>query len=612
VESLPEFSQLVRILRVNQTLSSLEIYSKESTSISDIQSEDFFKALAGNTGLVHLHLQNLMFENYSPLGDALATNKFLRRLDIVLCGFRNREEGFLNGLQHNKTLKSLKFTGGFLEPDLVTVGTVLEINDTVERLDLAFQTEEAQVMIRMMPGLIANKAIKELVIRRFLEDANSMRSFFRFNLPTNDHLKMLDLSSVQMNSECKEALFESLNSNKCLEHLLMSFCDQDMLLLCKALEKNRSISRLEIEGNEFEVQTRQKFLPRLFTLNIGLEEVKLGGNKIDDHDCTFLVEAFKRNSTLRSVWLNKCPITGTSMELFNSLAFDNKSMCELNFGWNDKLDFSWLNPWLGENRKRFHELIVFPLLRWAQVQSKLKNIDGVFERNSVGIILEMYGNHEWYECNGTLWKYDVVPNASNNVVSSQPSFQLPANYYDTSSDDESFDHFAWVHGALINTTRSVNRFRLLLYLPISHEIHCPNRGSTIDWRRLIELNARLFGFVSQSEKFLREESTKRSASQLEATVSSSTGSLLWSSPIKSCMVPFCTNEVLVTHSTGLFPLTPLPRNDPPHIPGCSVPIVACHQAPLPFRAQPPPLGPFFCGQVQARADGPTFVPTMYS
>ena len=230
--------------------------------------------------------------------------------------------------------QSLILNGNSLDSHgFATLGNLLRFNTCLERLHLKRERLSAANSTALWEGLLETPttALKELVLNfcRFA-DPSSLNTFCEA-LKHNATLEHLDLGGCYLNDSQVAQLLTALTGHSNLKKLVLTLnsChEQGSQALGKLLaHPNCKLSYLNLSHQrddkyEYEQQNqnagqqlqpqdkvRIESLSRGLASNTSLEYLKISRNRLEDADIIPLIQALKRNTTLKTLDLNNNELT---------------------------------------------------------------------------------------------------------------------------------------------------------------------------------------------------------------------------------------------------------------------------------------------------------------
>uniref|UniRef100_A0A674JZR1 Leucine rich repeat containing 34 n=1 Tax=Terrapene triunguis TaxID=2587831 RepID=A0A674JZR1_9SAUR len=284
--------------------------------------------IAGNNRLVPV--QKVTDEDFRMLACILSNNTFVTGLDLrynVLTDVGAEHAAkFLqvvfSGPKYlifssslNETLLHLRMTGNKIEnKGGMYFASMLQINSTLEKLDLGDCDLGTQSLIAIATVMSHNKAMKALNLNRPI------------------------LYSQEEETTVHTALM--MKNNSCLMELHL--CKHEMKnfgveRLCDALYENRSLRYLDLSCNKI-TRDGVKFLGELLKRNQTLEILDLNSNRIEDDGAIYLSEALALyNRTLQALAVVSNNISGKGLVALSDSMKTNMVLSYI-YIWGNKFD----------------------------------------------------------------------------------------------------------------------------------------------------------------------------------------------------------------------------------------------------------------------------------
>ncbi|XP_026710505.1 leucine-rich repeat-containing protein 34 isoform X3 [Athene cunicularia] len=270
--------------------------------------------IAGNNHLVPV--QRITGDDLQVLASVLCSTVFVTGLDLrcnVLADAGAKHMAAF--LQRNESLVYLRMTGNKIgNKGGMSFASMLEINSTLEKLDLGDCDMGMQCLIAIATALTQNKSVKAINLNRPL--------LYSQEEETTVHIALM------------------LKSNSSLVELHL--CKHEMKnfgveRLCEALYENSSLRYLDLSCNKI-THDGVKFLGELLKRNQTLEILDLNANRIEDDGANYLSEALALyNRTLQALSVVSNNISGKGLVALSSAMKSNIELSYI-YIWGNKFD----------------------------------------------------------------------------------------------------------------------------------------------------------------------------------------------------------------------------------------------------------------------------------
>lgn len=312
-------------LASNQHLQKLEAecFQTELDSIGTLLSKnDHLQEIA-----INISRDNSDFRLFESLGQNMSIKKFA----LVFYESRLPLQG-LHFLVGNQTLTSLKMENFVLSEDGIrNFSEFVGNSNCLTELDLSSCIDSAHLSV-LIEGLYRNGNIKSLILaQNFLgvEESKKITKFLENNssltqlclngneisegvgslidvLKVNTVLKVLDISSNNLNESEAEKIAEYLVENKFIEQLNIgsNYFNQALVTILSSLRKNKSLKALDCS---FTVRIKIEFgdeIAKMIQMNEGLTELKIGGNPLTKFTAHKMLYALTSNDCLQRLDLS--------------------------------------------------------------------------------------------------------------------------------------------------------------------------------------------------------------------------------------------------------------------------------------------------------------------
>ncbi|CAO2613512.1 Leucine-rich repeat-containing protein 34 [Lemmus lemmus] len=216
-------------------------------------------------------------------------------------------------LQKNQTLKYLRMTGNKIEnPGGMCFAAMLQINSSLEKLDLGDCDLGLQSVIAFTTVLTQNQAIKAINLNRPILYGEQEESTVHMGhmLKENHFLVELHMCKHDMKNYGMQQLCNGLALNSSLRYLDVS-CNKitrdAMVYLADVLKSNNTLEVIDLSFNRIE-NTGAKYLSETLTShNRSLKALSVVSNKIEGEGLVALSQSMKTNPVLSHIyiWGNK-------------------------------------------------------------------------------------------------------------------------------------------------------------------------------------------------------------------------------------------------------------------------------------------------------------------
>lgn len=334
--------------------SALESLAVTFEKISDIQE---FNQM---TSLRNLHILKINSISSLPvrakiskiswmdtLYDGLNKMIELQELQFIDCIFTQGDlEALIYFLNHNQTLKVLKLGSSFLEGNIATFYKALAQSLTITDLDLQSNNEiDSPKIISAFSSLLEiNISLTKLKINYFntlgsiLKDNQNLKyiSIFFISPVPKTELIILSHALTTMTSLEKVDLGISLLDGEGKDFLLSQFCEFSSF----SISLNMGILTKEKSHRESMLSSLYKLLE---TNKIG-PQLSLSFSIMDDSDIVLLIQALRKNNSLKWIDLSNNNMTSISAKALHNLvdptqgALYNSSLQTIDLTGNEKID----------------------------------------------------------------------------------------------------------------------------------------------------------------------------------------------------------------------------------------------------------------------------------
>jgi hypothetical protein len=252
-----------------------------------------------------LTLSNSQVSAFHAVNESLRTNQSLKVLRISGSTFLSGE-AFLDGLEHNCTLKELDMCRNHLSKCAVeSLSHTLSKNQGLEILKLESCDLEDHAMAEVIRSLLNHTTLTELDLSNNAASSEALEMVAQ--LIQRNRIQTLSINSLLLSDELDPAILlqaiASLQTNTSLSYLDISgnhFSDEIVQGLAKALCVNSTLETLDVSEsdiNETGVKTFAKHLPRFS----GMKVLNLAENDITEEAALALVAGLEDNRLLQSL-----------------------------------------------------------------------------------------------------------------------------------------------------------------------------------------------------------------------------------------------------------------------------------------------------------------------
>ncbi|XP_054432926.1 leucine-rich repeat-containing protein 34 isoform X2 [Pteronotus mesoamericanus] len=279
-----DFWILTRILEKNPYINGLDV---RYNLINDAGAHYAAKLLQKKYDLIYL---NLMFNDIGPKGGELIAKAL-----------------------HNTTLKYLRMTGNKVEDKGgMFFAAMLQINSSLEKLDLGDCDLEMQSVIAFATVLTQNQTIKGINLNRPILYGEQEESTVHLGhmLKENHCLVELYMSKHDVRNYGLKQLCDALYLNKSLRYLDVS-CNKitrdGIVFLAAVLKSNTTLEVIDLSFNRIENAGAKKLSETLASHNRSLKALSVVSNSIEGEGLVALSQSMKTNPTLSNIyiWGNK-------------------------------------------------------------------------------------------------------------------------------------------------------------------------------------------------------------------------------------------------------------------------------------------------------------------
>ena len=335
----PSFSTLCLALRVNTSLTSLEL---RSNPIGAEGASSLSEALRVNTSLTSLLLSSnsIGAEGASSLSEALRVNTSLTSLLLSSNSIGAEGASSLSeALKVNTSLTSLRLCKNSIgDEGASSLSEALRVNTSLTSLGLSENSIGAEGASSLSEALRVNTSLTFLDLSvNFVgaEGASSLSEALR----VNTSLTSLLLSSNSIGAEGASSLSEALRVNTSLTSLLLSsnsIGDEGASSLSEALRVNTSLTSLRLCKNSIGDEGASS-LSEALRVNTSLTSLLLSSNSIGDEGASSLSEALRVNTSLTFLDLSVNSIGDEGASSLSEALIVNTSLTSLNLSGN------WIN-----------------------------------------------------------------------------------------------------------------------------------------------------------------------------------------------------------------------------------------------------------------------------
>ncbi|XP_061230768.1 leucine-rich repeat-containing protein 34 isoform X2 [Neopsephotus bourkii] len=277
-----------------------------------IWTKGFTLNIAGNSHLVPV--QRVTDDNLQVLVSVLRTAAFVTGLDL---GYNVLTDAgaktMATFLQGNETLLHMRMTGNKIgEKSGMFFASMLQINPTLEKLDLGDCDIGVQCLIATASALNQNKSVKAINLNHPLlfSQEEETTVHLALMLKNNSSLVELHLCKHEMKNFGVERLCEALYENSSLRYLDLArnkITSEGVKFLGKLLKWNQTLQILDLNANRLEDDGAIYLSEALALYNRTLQVLSVVSNNISGKGLVALSEAMKTNTELSCIyiWGNK-------------------------------------------------------------------------------------------------------------------------------------------------------------------------------------------------------------------------------------------------------------------------------------------------------------------
>ncbi|XP_067056034.1 protein NLRC3-like [Acropora muricata] len=332
-EGANSLAQALRVLRVNTSLSSLDLCSR--SIIGDEGANSLAQALRVNTSLSSLNLRSNSIgdEGANSLAQALTVNTSLSSLDLRSNSIGDEGANSLaQALRVNTSLSSLDLRSSSIgDEGANSLAQALTVNTSLSSLDLLYYSIRDEGANSLAQALRVNTSLSSLDLRCSSigdEGANSLAQALR----VNTSLSSLDLRSYSIGDEGANSLAQALRVNTSLSSLNLrsnSIGDEGANSLAQALRVNTSLSSLDLRSSSIRDEGANS-LAQALRVNTSLSSFNLPYNYIGDEGANSLAQALRVNTSLSSLNLSYSSIGAEGANSLAEALRVNASLSSLN------------------------------------------------------------------------------------------------------------------------------------------------------------------------------------------------------------------------------------------------------------------------------------------
>ncbi|CAG8533896.1 13543_t:CDS:2, partial [Gigaspora rosea] len=325
-------------LSSNKISSSIESLDKDSkTSLSGrykykydmsraLKVNNLAEAIRKNKTLKKLDLSSnyIRLEAGRNIARALTSNKFITELNFSDNDIVHELSEFLMTILLNNNITGISLRSTKISSEMVTnLAQELKSNKIKLRyLNLSRNEISNDAMGILVEALEDNKTLKNLDLSD-ITGAGQVGQEWTRSLEKNKTLKTLNLSNCNIRNNVVNALEKALRTNNTLSDLDLSCNSCSMSNLLKALEKNRSLTKLNISNRDF-LPEEIEALADALTTNNTLTHLCLSRTMEDPDSVKALFKALEVNTRLIDLDLSKNNIQ--DIELISNTLLNNLSL----------------------------------------------------------------------------------------------------------------------------------------------------------------------------------------------------------------------------------------------------------------------------------------------
>lgn len=294
-----QIQRLLEALKTNQSVTSLELSSSGVSCESAYNLGELLKE-SKHIEEIFAWNNNIGVDGAKGLFEGIKFNQSLRKIIISSCNIGPEGAVFVaEALRGNKTLTIL----GVASNNLGAAGTraiaeALEVNDTLKALGLACNHHiDGQAIGKMLK---VNRTLKGLGLSECSLSSTDMKWLCK-GLEENKSLDKLDLLDNGLDDESAEFIGAMLKINTGLRKLGLGSNNLGSLecakWIGKGIEHNHTLKKLSLGDIEFGPEAAKE-LGSSFVKNDTLEQISFLGNSLDSFGSSAILDSFARHPAL--------------------------------------------------------------------------------------------------------------------------------------------------------------------------------------------------------------------------------------------------------------------------------------------------------------------------
>lgn len=349
------FNELLDALRVNQTITKVNLVLRFFLNLEEKQLVDLFEAIGslpaleqfrlGSSGLAQLPLKltNVALLKSSRL-KALTLHSIHTKENVLFKtkSVRNtNDEEFLSflkivGSQRMESLES--FTIQDVE-DSFDLDKLVHVLTTLPNLKELFIQSHSPINQRLtqqsLIRLFASKSISSLGLRRLR--LGPILPELLVSLEDNNTLRKLSLQQNGLDFECGMAIAYLLTVNQTLQEINLGYNtipDDCGSAIAGALSNNQTLKTLDLTANGLELYTCRRLAHLLVNDDSALQQLILSQNSLRDEGVAMIAAGLEHNSILKDLSLAETQITAASCSVIAASLQVNSTLERLNLSDN--------------------------------------------------------------------------------------------------------------------------------------------------------------------------------------------------------------------------------------------------------------------------------------
>lgn len=284
IEKVANNDETLHTLKLQSFIALQKILSNRFTTDSGepLAISDNFTEIRNNA--------QMTLERYNNLAEALIRNTHLTKLVIEDEDLDSQKfEILVNSLRNNTTLHELSFGHKTCvgDDEMNLLKDVLEVNTTIRILGLNFDNKLTENGCQIIQEILTKtNSLKEIKFSLSIYgggmDVSFYDKFFQYlakGLEKNNSLTGIDLSGYAFNKKNSKCLFKSLEKNTTLKSIRLGFLgiESNYESLSDSLAINNSITDLKITGSI---------------------------NNEDENDFSYISKIVEKNKTLKTIYID--------------------------------------------------------------------------------------------------------------------------------------------------------------------------------------------------------------------------------------------------------------------------------------------------------------------